>query len=188
MLIIYAHPNKDGHTGKILKEVDKYLKSKKQSYVLVDLYKMKYDPVLHDEEHYTSGGKRVSAQTKKIQSLIKEHKKIIFIYPTWWGGMPAILKGMCDKVFTSGFGFKYINRIPRGLLNNEALIFTTTGGPAFFNLIVRNPSIKALKNYVLSFCGISSEYCIIANCTKYTEEKGKEIEKKVLNCMEDFNE
>jgi len=41
------------------------------------------------------------------QHLIKWANHLVFFYPTWWGTMPALLKGFIDKVFLPGFGFKY---------------------------------------------------------------------------------
>ena len=181
MLIIYAHPNREGHTGAILKSVTKEL----DKYVLVDLYKMKYDPVLHNEELYTMGYTKVSTATRKIQKLILEHEKIIFIYPTWWNSMPAILKGMCDKVFTAGFGFKYTLGIPRGLLSNKALLLTTTGGPVIYSRFIAK-NCRGLARDVLKFMGVSSNCVIFGGSTKFSEEKIPGIETKVKNALKNF--
>ena len=106
-LIIYAHPNKEGNCGKILNFTEKTLKEKNIGYELIDLYENKYNPCLLDKEHYTSGKFEISEQNKAFQKQIQENKNIIFIYPIWWGSMPAILKGFFDRVFTSRFAFKY---------------------------------------------------------------------------------
>jgi hypothetical protein len=44
---------------------------------------------------------------KKIQKQITESNHLIFIYPVWWGSMPAILKGFFDRVLTPGFAFRF---------------------------------------------------------------------------------
>ena len=48
-LIIYAHPNTPGHNQEILKAVEKTHKDNLLPYEVLDLYKMKYDPVLHED-------------------------------------------------------------------------------------------------------------------------------------------
>ena len=113
-LIIYAHPKTEGHCSTILYEVKKVMKEKKKKYDLIDLYKIKYDPILHDEEHYTAGEghRKVSKENKKFQKMIKDTNELIFIYPIWWGSMPAILKGFIDRVFTSHFAYQYKGPIP----------------------------------------------------------------------------
>lgn len=48
-LIIYAHPNTPGHNPLILREVESNLKQSNQRYEIIDLYKIKYDPILHED-------------------------------------------------------------------------------------------------------------------------------------------
>ena len=44
----------------------------------------------------------------KAQELIAWADHLVFVYPTWWGTMPARLKGFFDRVFTPGFAFEEI--------------------------------------------------------------------------------
>jgi len=134
MLIIYAHPNKKGHCGYILEQVKKRLDKKREKYKILDLYQMKYDPLLKDEEHYTSGSHKVSKNNKIIQKKIKKSKKLIFIYPTWWNNMPAILKGFVDRVFIPKFAFSYKGNFPIGLLKGLANVYINKEGPTSANL------------------------------------------------------
>jgi putative NADPH-quinone reductase len=53
----------------------------------------------------------------------------VFIYPIWWFGPPAILKGWIDRVFTRKFAFDFTATGMKGLLTHEkALILNTLGG------------------------------------------------------------
>jgi NAD(P)H dehydrogenase (quinone) len=109
MLIIYSHPNKLGHCGYILEKITDKLSSQNKSFELLDLYEINFDPRLKPEEHYTSGHKNVSPEVIEIQEKIKAHDDFIFIYPTWWGGPPAMLKGFFERVLTHGFAYYYEN-------------------------------------------------------------------------------
>lgn len=51
-----------------------------------------------------------------IQDLIKQADELVIIHPLWWGGMPAILKNMCDQVLTPGFAYQ---RRKKGLLGRR---------------------------------------------------------------------
>ncbi len=179
-LVIYAHPNTKGHCSTILEEVEKSLKSKSISYEVIDLYKIKYDPVLAENELYTAGRKDISKQNKEFQNKISESEKLIFIYPNWWNNMPAILKGFIDRVLTSGFAFKYVNRRPIGLLKGKkAAIFISTGAPLFFyKLMERSVASNLMKKYLLGFCGISSKAFIVGNANQLND---KQIEK--IKCL-----
>ncbi len=161
-LIIYAHPNKEGNNGLILKNVKNFLKN--TNYEILDLYSMKYKPVLEDKELYTQGKKHKSKTTKKLQDKISESDKIIVIYPVWWNNMPAILKGFFEKIITPGFAFKYKKYfgwlpVPIGLLKDKkAVVFLTTNSPKwiYWTLQGRRAS-KTIKNDLLGFCGVKTK-------------------------------
>ncbi|MBT7903655.1 NAD(P)H-dependent oxidoreductase [Candidatus Woesearchaeota archaeon] len=185
-LIIFAHPNTKGHSKTILTEIKKYFKSHKLEYELLDLHKIKYDPVLHEEEHYTAGNRNITKQNKEFQQKISDSNNLIFIYPIWWGTMPAILKGFFDKILTPRFAYEYKNKIPTGLLKGkQATIFMTTGAKRWMTRIfMGDRSKKHIESDILRFCGIKSKTYYIDNCTKLTEDqenKIKTIVKKGLN-------
>lgn len=188
MLIIYAHPNKEGHCGFFLENVTQILQDKKIEFEIIDLYEIGFSPVLKPEEHYTSGHKEVASQVQEIQEKIKKHDKFIFIYPTWWQNVPGILKGFIDRVFIPGFGFIYEGKMPQGLLKGkEALIFTSTGAPRFITkFIYRDRSIKVLKKDILSFCGIKSKAYVIDNARYFSDNQKERIKQLVPRAMKNF--
>src|SRR4051812_41187671 len=92
------------------------------------------------------------------QELITWAEHIVFIYPTWWGTMPALLKGFIDRVFTSGFAFEEteagIGYEPL-LRGKTAEILTTMDTPALvYQLIYRAPGHNAMRRAILEFCGL----------------------------------
>ena len=184
-LIIYAHPNTPAHNPKILEEVKVGLKKLKQDYEIIDLYKLKYDPILHEDEHYTSGNYNISRQNKEFQKKIKQSKNLIFIYPIWWNSMPAILKGFIDRVFTGRFAFIYKNKMPVGLLKGKrAIVFTSSGAPnIFYKIIERSFGSKQMTRYILHFCGIKSKFFNIGSSIELNENQKNKIKKQVLKGM-----
>lgn len=181
MLIIYAHPNKNGHCGYILKTMTEWLNGKNIKCQILDLYQMNFDPVLKPDEHYTSGDKNVTPENKKIQELIGNEQNFIFIYPTWWNNLPAILKGFIDRIFTPGFAFKYKNGRPLPLLSGNAIVFTTTGAPWLYaKLFSKRRSTKVLTSDALKFCGIRSKVFILGNAGKLNDARKEKI-KKIVN-------
>lgn len=180
MLIIYAHPNHEGHCGEILKNIKQKLDDKKINYKILDLYAMNYDPVLKSNELYTAGKHDISEENREIQKSIAAEDRFIFIYPTWWNNLPAILKGFIDRVFTSNFGYKYVNNIPCGLLHGKALIFTSTGASKLlYNLFLGRRSIKVLAKDSLKFCGLKSRGLVIDRALKLDENQKIKINKTV---------
>lgn len=95
---------------------------------------------------------------KAAQEAILWAEHLVFVYPTWWGTYPALLKGFIDRVFTSGVAFRYRKDSPwwdRLLAGRSGHIITTMDAPPLFDRLVnRWPGINGLKRAVLHFCGV----------------------------------
>lgn len=93
------------------------------------------------------------------QEKIKWATHLVWIYPVWWGSLPAILKGFIDRVFLPGFAFqKRENSVwwDKLLIGKSARIICTLDQPAWYYwLVYRQPSTNAMKNLTLQFSGIS---------------------------------
>jgi len=186
-LLVYAHPSHDGHCGFLLDCVQKKLRDQKADFEIIDLYAVAYDPVLKNTELYSSGRKEISAENLNFQEKIKAADRLLFIYPTWWQNMPAILKGFLDRVFSSHFGFIYKNGLPVGLLTGKkAAAFTASGGPAFYTRFFTNSSsLKVLLKHTLKFCGMATKGFLIGNARELEKNKNKldKIADKILQYL-----
>lgn len=187
MIIIYAHPNKEGHCGYVLQKVLETCDEKKVPYTVIDLYERGYDPVMKPGEHYTSGHRDIAEDTAELQKILKENDRFCVIYPTWWNGTPAILKGFFDRTLTSHFAFRYVNGIPRGLLTGRAVVITTTGGHTFLEwLFLGSRSLKVVVRDTLRFCGIKAKGYMIGSATQFTEAQKRKIERLVPRALSDL--
>jgi len=95
---------------------------------------------------------------RNAQELIVWAEHIVFIYPTWWGTVPALLKGFIDRVFISGFAFEEteagIGYEPL-LRGKTAEILTTMDTPTLaYQFIYRAPGHNAMRRAILEFCGL----------------------------------
>lgn len=43
----------------------------------------------------------------EAQEAIKWAEHLVWVFPIWWGGPPALLKGFVDRIFMPGYAFKY---------------------------------------------------------------------------------
>ena len=93
------------------------------------------------------------------QDKIRWAEHLVWIYPVWWGSIPAILKGFIDRVFLPGFAFKKRENSvwwDKLLTNKSARIISTLDQPAWYYwLVYRQPSNNAMKKLTLEFCGMS---------------------------------
>ncbi|MBS3135635.1 NAD(P)H-dependent oxidoreductase [Candidatus Woesearchaeota archaeon] len=122
----------------------------------IDIGKLKFDPILL--EGY-SKRQELEEDLIKAQEDIRWCTHLVLIYPTWWGYMPAALKGFFDRALLPGFGFKYRkNSIlwDKLLKGRSARIITTTGGPKwYYDFVLFGGGARVAKKIVLEFCGFT---------------------------------
>jgi len=180
-LIVYAHPKTGGFCEAILEETKVVLAAKNVPTEIIDLYTLNYNPVLLEEEHYTRGKKNISSQTVSFQEMIKKSDLMIFIYPLWWGSMPAILKGFFDRTMLAGFGYEYQRGIPMGLLTGKkAVVMFTSGGSALFSKLMKcDRPKKHITKDILSFCGIKSKAYRLGSAHQFNDKEKERVKKFV---------
>jgi len=181
-LIIYGHPGSGNFSSHFLNKCKDGLKQKNIDFEVLDLYKMDYDPVLKPDELYTTGNRNISDKNREIQEKIKLADGLIFIYPVWWGSMPAILKGFIDRVFTPGFAFKYnkerlLKFIPDKLLNDKKIIiFVSSGGPKLLYKVILDPIKLINKFFIFGVFSSKSTTYQIYGAQKIDNKKTREID------------
>ncbi|MBV7273126.1 NAD(P)H-dependent oxidoreductase [Clostridiaceae bacterium UIB06] len=99
-LIIYAHPSTNSFSNAILDELKECSMKKNCRTEVRDLYSIGFDPVLRAADFEGICGGKTPEDIKREHGYIKWADLITFIYPIWWTGMPAILKGYIDRVFS----------------------------------------------------------------------------------------
>lgn len=92
--------------------------------------------------------------------LIKKANHIVWVFPMWWYGYPAIMKGFIDRTFLPGITYEPIagKNFPEKLLKGKSCrIIMTSDTPKWYDRIfMGRPTINQFKKGTLKFCGISS--------------------------------
>ncbi|MDU4962398.1 MAG: NAD(P)H-dependent oxidoreductase [Sporomusaceae bacterium] len=158
-LILYAHPNPRSFNAAILDTAVKALTDKGHQVTVRDLYELNFDPVLKgaDFEAFQTGNN--PPDIAREQAYIRAADVITLIYPVWWAGIPALLKGYIDRVFAYGFAYQYEQGNVVGLLaGKKGLIITTQGTPTeHYDAIGMTSAMrKTADTGILAFCGIES--------------------------------
>lgn len=121
----------------------------------------------------------------RFQEKIKWADELVFIFPIWWGNMPAILKNFIDTNFEAWFAYKFMkwHAVPKKLLKwKTAKIYTTCDWYAIIynNLFCPMYLEQYLKMYVFWVFGIEvTEYELYSKMRKKTQEEKDEILKKI---------
>ncbi len=94
----------------------------------------------------------------EAQKLIKWANHLVWIYPVWWGSLPAIMKGFIDRVFLPGFAFKKRENSvwwDKFLTDKTARIICTLDQPGwFYRWINGAPSHYAMRKLTMNFVGV----------------------------------
>lgn len=148
VLLVHAHPEPKSFNGALVDTAVSTLTAAGHEVVVSDLYAMKWKAVA-DADDFT--GSRADADYLRIdreqthahehgslavdilaeQDKLRDADLLVLQYPMWWFGMPAILKGWADRVFTRGFAYLPGRKYDTGLMRGKlALVSVTTGTSA----------------------------------------------------------
>jgi len=127
-LIVYAHPNSGSLNHFFKQTVLESLQESGEEIAIRDLNEINFNPVFSLEDMNGQRMGTVSDDVKTEQDFITWADRIIFIYPIWWTGMPAIMKGYIDRVFSYGFAYRYDQGIQKGLLTGKKTIIINSHG------------------------------------------------------------
>lgn len=136
-LIVFAHPRKESFTHSLVNTIAQTLKEGGYQVIIRDLYQENFDPILKAEDTiHIENGEFVRSATSFPADVQKEMDDItasdllVYVFPSWWNGMPAIMKGYVDRVFQHGFAYSFTSEEPKKLFSQkQAIFFTPTGQP-----------------------------------------------------------
>lgn len=180
VLLINGHPRKESLCHSLS---DAYAQGALEAGVSLkklDLIELKFEPnVTHQHMHE----QYMEPDIKNAQDLFLWANHIVFVYPTWWGTMPGLLKSFLDRVLTSGFAFREIEGGTgyEGLLKGRtAQIITTMDTPNFvYRFLYGAPGHNAMRKATLGFCGFKMLKTIRFGAVRYSsgEQRIKWIER-----------
>ncbi len=160
VLLVYTHPNPQSFNHAILQTVQQALEKKGHQASVRDLYAMKFQPVLTGEDIAALRSGKIPADIAQEQEEIRSADVIGFVYPVWWTGLPAILKGYVDRVLSYGFAYAYgaNGNIEKLLTGKKGFLISTHGTPSdIYESIGMLESMKKTSDTgILDFCGIET--------------------------------
>jgi len=158
VLVVLAHPNPDSFSHAIVDRLASTLANQDHAVSVIDLYGLDYSPALTRAElaAYPTSEPAIDPLVIEHTRLIQECSTIVFVYPTWWSSMPAILKGWIDRTMLPGIAFSVdpqTLKLQPGLTNVRRLIgITTFGGPRLASLVVRDNGSKIVTRSLRAVC------------------------------------
>lgn len=149
VLLVFCHPVPESYCAALAKAAGDCLADAGHAVDVLDLYAEGFDPVMgaHERRAYNT----VTRQTHPLPdhaARVEAAGMIVFVYPTWWYGLPAMLKGWLERVLTPGLAFEVSpdNGPIRPLLSGvtRCAVITTCGAPRWWSHVVGHPGRKTL--------------------------------------------
>ncbi|RZN56311.1 NAD(P)H-dependent oxidoreductase [Avibacterium paragallinarum] len=167
-LIIFAHPNGQGSFNRsVLEAVVRSSQELNVETQVRDLYQLDFDPVISWAELQGANQGITPAEIRYEHHLIREADLITLVYPLWWMGFPAILKGYLDRVLSHGFAYKTEDGQSVGLLQGKKMQqFITLGSNVekYQQLGIDKSLRDCLVDGLFDFCGISDiQHCFFGD-------------------------
>jgi NAD(P)H dehydrogenase (quinone) len=189
-LIILAHPNPSSLCTAICDTLAKTSSQGGNTVVIRDLYQIKFQPVLSAADFKQL---RAGSTPKDIaieQRHVNDADFITLLFPLWWTGYPAILKGWIDRVLQNGFAFTVSKKdgiIPL-LTGRRVQLITTMGSSVdeYEENGLMDAMAMTMGDNVWSFCGCEDAGLIaIGEVPGMTETERQKLLKDLADAMPD---
>ncbi len=150
IFIVHAHHEPESFNGALTRAATESLRARGDHVEVSDLYAMGFDPV-SDRRNFTTVADSAYLKQQREETHATEHDgfapdiqaeidklfwcdALVFQFPLWWFGLPAILKGWVDRVFASGRVYGGGRYFDRGVFAGKRAIasLTTGGGETYF--------------------------------------------------------
>jgi NAD(P)H dehydrogenase (quinone) len=119
----------------------------------LNIFDLSFDPTLHKGYRAIQ---ELEPDLKTVQENMSWCEHFVLVYPNWWGGMPAVLKGMWDRMFLPRFAFRmWKNRFGWDALlkGRTARVLITCGNPAILDHLAFGDFTASIKRSLLQFAG-----------------------------------
>jgi NAD(P)H dehydrogenase (quinone) len=157
-LVVYCHPFEGSFCAKLHANVLEGLSAAGHEVIDLDLYAEGFSSVLSRQEFidYRDSDKNTLNVRKYIDQLLGA-QGIVLVYPTWWYGMPAMLKGYFDRVWLPGTAFDIGSKgeVVTGRLKHICSLVTVTtyGSPWWLNRVyMGDPGRKIVTRGLRQLC------------------------------------
>ncbi|TYA74378.1 NAD(P)H-dependent oxidoreductase [Seonamhaeicola marinus] len=156
ILIINGHPDKESYNYALANAYKKGALATSANIEEVNIADLDFNPNL--EFGYR---KRTELETDLLLAIekIKRADHLVWVFPMWWYGLPALTKGFIDRTFLPGITFETVQgkAFPKKLLKGKSarLIITADTPKWYDSIFMKSPLINQFKKGTLQFCGVN---------------------------------
>lgn len=156
-LVVYCHPCEDSFVAVVRDRAVAALRARGHEVDVLDLYAEGFDPRLDAAEH---AGHRDDVATKPRiagwADRLRRCELLVLVYPTWWGGQPAMLKGWLERVWVNGVAWEARPAGPPAPLLGHIrriVAVTTHGSSKWINAVEGEGGKRTVTRAMRASCG-----------------------------------
>lgn len=105
IFLLLGHPDISGFCGEIAGAYEEGARAAGHQVTRMNIGEMQFDPILHKGYRERQ---ELEPDLVRFQTLVTGSDHFVVVYPVWWVGMPALLKGLFDRAWLPGSAFRYI--------------------------------------------------------------------------------
>lgn len=171
ILIVLGHPDKETYTGLMADAYQRGAEAAGGEVKRFNLGDMSFDPILK------KGYKEIQVLEPDLVALQEAWKwadHTVIVYPNWWNTMPAILKGLFDRMWLPGFAFNFdkaTKKLVQRLKGKTArvIIIAGTNSP-FKTWWSYGDYTNEIQHGILEFAGIKTKVSAYGPCERVDEK------------------
>ncbi|WP_027229471.1 NAD(P)H-dependent oxidoreductase [Phyllobacterium sp. UNC302MFCol5.2] len=192
VVVVFAHPLKDSLCAHLASLITARLDEAGHSITFADLYERGFDPRLtaNERKAYYADAYDRSAVALHAEDLVRADI-LILVFPTWWFGLPAILKGWIDRLFVPGVAYDHApdfgRMIPRLTRLKSCLAVTTLGSPWWIDWFVMfRPVRRILSRAIIGTCAPQARFSMLSlyNTEQLSAERLAAFERRLGRKLE----
>lgn len=177
VLVVHCHPNPASLVAAAKDRVLAGLAAADHEVRVTDLYAEGFRPELSADERRRHREAGVDPEIQHHADDLRWAEALVLVYPTWWSGQPAMLKGWMDRVWASGVAWELPDdaRILRPLLRDirRIAVVTTHGAPKWTNALEGEVGKRTAFRSLRALCGVRvrTSWTAIYNLDRASESK-----------------
>ncbi len=158
-LLVIAHPRSDSFAHAAADAAERGLTQAGHEVDRIDLYAEGFRAAMSCDERvaYDTDDPILDPQVADYAARLKRAQILVFVYPTWWSGLPAVMKGWLERIMVPGvaFGFDDAGKIVPQLGHVRRIVgISTWGSPRPYALLINDNGRRVLARALRMSCGL----------------------------------
>lgn len=171
ILVLLGNPDKETFSGEMATAYESSARDAGHNVERVNISELSFDPILH------KGYKEIQELEPDLVAMQEKWKwadHIVIVYPNWWCTMPALLKGMFDRMYLPGFAFNFdkeSGKLIQRLKGKTARVIIVAGTHSPFMTWLRfGDYTNEIVHGILGFAGIKAKAVAFGPCNKVSDK------------------